>query len=207
MLLNIKPLEEYADKVHQYYDNHAKFHDGDSGYDLYCLEDQVVEPNEFAVKVPLGFSAEAVVKNSTHKMVAKMFKLTLQLFVAQFIAVLYLLNILPTVVVVILAIIGWGVNIRVSTKQYPTSYKLFLRSSTGCNTPIRLSNGTGIIDAGYRGQLMALVYNISDKPFTLKAGERYFQICSPTLGPIKAKVVEEISDTSRGDGGFGSTGK
>ncbi len=59
----------------------------------------------------------------------------------------------------------------------------------------------------FRGQLMAIVDNISDEPFTLKKGERYFQICTPTLGPIECTLVHTLSETSRGKGGLGSTGE
>ena len=95
----------------------------------------------------------------------------------------------------------------VSQRLKPASFYLFPRSSTGLKTPIRLSNSVGIIDSSYRGQLMAIVDNISDEPFTLKKGERYFQICTPTLGPIECTLVHTLSETSRGKGGLGSTGE
>lgn len=83
---------------------------------------------------------------------------------------------------------------------------LYPRSSTGSKTPIRLSNSVGIIDSGYRGEIMAFVDNISDNPFVLKKGYRYFQLCSPDLSPIQFKVVDKLTETSRGKSGFGSTG-
>ena len=93
-------------------------------------------------------------------------------------------------------------------RRQPASFYLFPRSSTGLKTPIRLSNSVGIIDSSFRGHLMAIVDNISDEPFTLKKGERYFQICTPTLGPIVCELVEtSLSRTSRGKGGLGSTGE
>jgi len=93
------------------------------------------------------------------------------------------------------------------TKKIPTGFYLYPRSSTGSKTPIRLSNSVGIIDAGYRGPLMAIVDNISDDDFTLKRGERYFQVCAPDLGPIQFKLVDTLSETTRGEEGFGSTGR
>lgn len=95
---------------------------------------------------------------------------------------------------------------RCEPRRKPTAFYLYPRSSTGSKTPIRLSNSVGVIDAGYRGPLMAILDNVSDEPFTMKKGERYFQVCSPDLCPITFELVEELSDTSRGDGGFGSTG-
>ena len=84
------------------------------------------------------------------------------------------------------------------------SYYLFPRSSI-VKTPLRLSNSVGIIDAGYRGNLMAYVDNIKDIPFTINCGERLFQICSPDLSPITFSLTDILSETSRGSGGFGST--
>nr|QBK87599.1 MAG: dUTP diphosphatase [Marseillevirus LCMAC201] len=87
-----------------------------------------------------------------------------------------------------------------------TGFYLYPRSSTGSKTPIRLSNSVGIIDAGYRGPLTAILDNVSDEPFTMKKGERYFQVCAPDLVPIRFTLVSELSDSSRGKYGFGSTG-
>ena len=85
------------------------------------------------------------------------------------------------------------------------SYYLYPRSSI-YKTPLRMANSVGIVDAGYRGNLKAAVDNISDEPYTVQAGQRLFQICSPTLDPLSLVRVNELSETSRGSGGFGSTG-
>jgi dUTP pyrophosphatase len=86
-------------------------------------------------------------------------------------------------------------------------YYLYPRSSLG-KTPLRLSNSVGIIDNEYRGTLKVWVNNTSDFPFEIKKGERYFQLCHPSLLPMKISVVERLNmNTSRGEGGFGSTGK
>ncbi len=86
------------------------------------------------------------------------------------------------------------------------SYYLYPRSSIS-KTPLRLSNSVGIIDAGYRGHIMAKVDNLSNEAFSIKAGDRLFQICMPDLkGPII--VVGSVEkNTERGSGGFGSTGR
>ena len=77
----------------------------------------------------------------------------------------------------------------------------------GAKTSLRLANSVGIIDAGYRGTLKAIVDNIDTKNKVMIAkGTRLFQICSPTLEPITYEVVETLSETSRGSGGLGSTG-
>lgn len=84
------------------------------------------------------------------------------------------------------------------------SYYLYPRSSIS-KTPLRMSNSVGIIDAGYRGNLMVSLDNISDEPFLIEKGQRLFQICSPTLDSITMELTDSLSDTSRGEGGFGST--
>ena len=97
-------------------------------------------------------------------------------------------------------------------------YYLYCRSSTGSKTPLRLSNSVGIIDSGYRGNIKACFDNINNSDinsgsnnFVLKQEERYTQLCPPNLEyPMKVVIVDNISDlgknTTRGVGGFGSTG-
>ena len=84
-------------------------------------------------------------------------------------------------------------------------YYLYPRSSIS-KTSLRLANSVGIIDAGYRGNLMAMVDNISDEPYQIQKGQRLFQICGRYLEPIHLELVEELSDSERGNNGFGSTG-
>lgn len=86
------------------------------------------------------------------------------------------------------------------------TYYLYPRSSIS-KTPLRMSNSVGIIDAGYRGNIMAALDNHSDEPYFIEKGTRLFQICCPILSQINMKIVDKLSDTSRGTGGFGSTGK
>lgn len=86
------------------------------------------------------------------------------------------------------------------------SYYLYPRSSIS-RTPLRMSNSVGIIDAGYRGTLKVAVDNTGAEPFTINRGDRLFQICSPDLSPIHMSVVTSLSETTRGTGGFGSTGQ
>lgn len=86
------------------------------------------------------------------------------------------------------------------------SYCLYLRSSTGVKTPLRLANHVGIFDAGYTGNVIAALDNIKDYNYTIKKGDRICQICHPTLLPLSLSVVDELQDSTRGEGGFGSTG-
>ncbi len=96
-----------------------------------------------------------------------------------------------------------GNNVNVVSN---VGYYLYPRSSLS-RTPLRLSNSVGIIDAGYRGTICAMVDNHSSEQYTVAAGERLFQICSSQLEPFMFELVDELSATSRGNGGFGSTGK
>jgi dUTPase len=104
-------------------------------------------------------------------------------------------------------------------KMYNTGYYMYPRSSIS-KTPLRLANSTGIIDAGYRGNLMGVFdvvnipNNLSDSreaDFFGRKLDRYVQICAPGLVPIIVQIVSSIEDlgeeTERGGGGFGSTGR
>lgn len=99
------------------------------------------------------------------------------------------------------------------SNQNPSPYYVYPRSSI-YKTPIRLANSVGIIDTGYRGNLCALIdihiNSENDKDYIIQKGSRLFQICSPNLKPIIVQIVnseDELGTTSRGQGGFGSTGK
>ena len=85
-------------------------------------------------------------------------------------------------------------------------YYLFPRSSIS-KTPLRLSNSIGLIDAGYRGEIMASCDNIKDIEYSIEEGQRLFQLVASDSSPISFSLVDELSETSRGTGGFGSTGK
>ena len=86
------------------------------------------------------------------------------------------------------------------------AYYLFPRSSIS-KTPLRMSNSIGLIDGGYRGEIMASCDNIKDFDFTIAKGQRLFQLVAVDSSPISYRVVKELSETTRGVGGFGSTGK
>ena len=85
-----------------------------------------------------------------------------------------------------------------------TGYSLYPRSSIS-KTPLMFSNSVGVIDSGYTGNLQMALYNVSDTDFTVEAGDRLCQIAGPQYNPIKFVLVSRLRDTSRGNGGFGST--
>jgi len=90
----------------------------------------------------------------------------------------------------------------------PSPYYLYARSSI-YKTPFVLANNVGIIDTGYRGNLCAALHNkVSNSSSLVKMGTRMTQICMPALCPnFHVRMVNKLSDTSRGTGGFGSTGE
>lgn len=87
-------------------------------------------------------------------------------------------------------------------------YFMFPRSSFS-KTPLILANHTGIIDSGYRGDLIGAFRNLDTEPYQVEKNTRLLQVCHPYLSPLYVVLVDvsELSNTSRGEGGFGSTGK
>lgn len=92
--------------------------------------------------------------------------------------------------------------------QLPEGWVAFIlpRSSIGAKTPLRLSNSTGVIDSGYRGEIRALYDNISDEPYQIHKGDRIAQMLVMPSYKFKANVVDSLEDSDRGEAGFGSTG-
>jgi dUTP pyrophosphatase len=97
----------------------------------------------------------------------------------------------------------------VNKKRIPQPYDLVPRSSI-YKTPFRQSNCIGIIDSGYRGELMAPIdvdqFALQSGPQFIKKDSRLFQIVMPNREPFRVELVKELDETYRGEGGFGSTG-
>lgn len=93
--------------------------------------------------------------------------------------------------------------------EIPEGYhgKIFLRSSIGAETKLRLANGTGIIDSDYRGEILLLIENIGQFTEYIQAGQRIAQLILESNTPLSIEIVETLSETERGSAGFGSTGK
>lgn len=97
------------------------------------------------------------------------------------------------------------------TKEFtPSAFTMEPRSSIS-KTPLMMANHIGIIDSGYRGNLLAAVRYLpgyDSSTYTLEPKTRLFQVCHPSLCPIYVMEVNEVelSNTMRGTGGFGSTG-
>ena len=67
--------------------------------------------------------------------------------------------------------------------------------------------GAGVIDEDYRGNVGVLLFNVSDKPFEFKKGDRVAQLIVKSYKSPEIKQVEQLDESNRGDGGFGSSGK
>jgi dUTPase len=98
-----------------------------------------------------------------------------------------------------------------SDKHYPTGFYMYPRSSLS-KTPLRLANSVGIIDSGYRGDLIgAFDCGTHGGQYLVLKNDKLVQICAPSLAPILVELVDSIEKlgdtTDRGEGGFGSTGR
>ena len=84
---------------------------------------------------------------------------------------------------------------------------IYARSSMGTKRGLAPANKVGVIDSDYRGEVMVALHNHGSEPQTINHGERIAQLLiTPVLSPA-FEVAEELDDTLRGAGGFGSTGK
>ncbi|MGI5888273.1 MAG: dUTP diphosphatase [Oscillospiraceae bacterium] len=93
--------------------------------------------------------------------------------------------------------------------QLPDRLKValvFARSGLASRHGIALSNGVGVIDSDYRGEVCVLLKNFSDEPYTITNGERIAQLMVTDAIQCGFTEVDELEDTDRGSGGFGSTG-
>lgn len=84
---------------------------------------------------------------------------------------------------------------------------VYARSSMGAKRGLAPANKVGVVDSDYRGEIRVVLLNHSKQPQTVEPGERVAQfVITPVLTPAY-REAEELSDTDRGVGGFGSTGK
>lgn len=80
------------------------------------------------------------------------------------------------------------------------------RSGLALKHGITVLNSPGTIDADYRGEVMVLLINFSDKDFVINDGERIAQMVIARYEQVEFKTVEELDETERGEGGYGHTG-
>jgi dUTP pyrophosphatase len=100
--------------------------------------------------------------------------------------------------------VGTGIALAI-----PGGYGGFVqpRSGLAFKHGIMLTNSPGLIDAGYRGELRVSLYNSGAEAFVVAAGERIAQLVIQRVEEPDFVVVEELGETTRGDAGFGSSGR
>ena len=81
------------------------------------------------------------------------------------------------------------------------------RSGLALKHGISMVNAPGLIDAGYRGEIMVILFNTSDTDFEVAVGDRIAQLVVQTVELAKFVAVEKLPDTERGETGFGSSGR
>ena len=103
---------------------------------------------------------------------------------------------------------GWTLytNVFVVHDGEPMALWLLPRSSLS-KTPLRMANSVGLIDASYRGTIRAAVDHRGDTPYTVRRGDRLFQLAAPSLCPLECMITDTLPPSERGEGGFGSTGR
>ena len=93
--------------------------------------------------------------------------------------------------------------------EFEPGYEVQIRARSGLAIKhgIGLVNGVGTIDSDYRGEIKVALINMSNEAFEIKNGERIAQMVVSPVVQAQIEPAEELSDTMRGTGGFGSTGK
>lgn len=104
-----------------------------------------------------------------------------------------------------------GQTVFISTglaMEIPEGYAGFVyaRSGLSCKRGLAPANKVGVVDADYRGEITVALHNHSDEPKTIEVNERIAQIVIAPFVHVTFDEVDELSDTVRGAGGFGSTG-
>jgi dUTP pyrophosphatase len=91
--------------------------------------------------------------------------------------------------------------------EFPDGWEAQIRGRSGLALKgITVPNSPGTIDADYRGEIKVLLHNSSDEDFTLAPGQRIAQLCFNQFQVVNLVQTDELSDSVRGEGGFGSTG-
>ena len=103
------------------------------------------------------------------------------------------------------AAIPTGIAIGLPSPDYVAL--IFARSSLGVKYGVTPANCVGVIDSDYRGEVMVGLQNSGDQDYTIQPGDRIAQLMISPVIQAQIQMVEELDDTARGAGGFGSTGK
>lgn len=98
-----------------------------------------------------------------------------------------------------------GIAIEMESADYVAI--IAARSSMAAKYGVTMANGIGVIDSDYRGEISVLLYNHSQEDFVIHPGDRVAQLLLLPVDLPYIVEVEELSQTQRGEGGFGSTGR
>jgi dUTP pyrophosphatase len=92
--------------------------------------------------------------------------------------------------------------------ELPPGYEGQLRPRSGLalKSGVTLLNSPGTVDADYRGEVKVIMINLGDQPFVVRRGDRIAQLVVARVEPVRIQVATELAPTTRGQGGFGSTG-
>lgn len=104
-----------------------------------------------------------------------------------------------------LKMVGTGLAIGLPDSGYVAL--VFARSGLAVRHGIALSNGVGVIDSDYRGEIKVGLCNHGSEPYTIAPGERIAQLVVMPVCSLPVLQVDSLEETARGQGGFGSTGK
>ena len=98
-----------------------------------------------------------------------------------------------------------GIAIALPSADYAAL--VFARSGLGIKKGVCLSNGVGVIDSDYRGEIGVGLVNLGREPYTVQPGDRIAQLMVVPVVQPTVTVAEDLDETDRGAGGFGSTGR
>ena len=103
------------------------------------------------------------------------------------------------------AMVPTGIAIQLPGSEYVAL--VYARSGLAVKHGVALSNCVGVIDSDYRGEIKVGLVNLSGKAYTIEPGERIAQLVITPVTQANIQLVDELDNTDRGAGGFGSTGK
>ena len=103
------------------------------------------------------------------------------------------------------AVIPTGLAMALPSADYVAL--VFARSGLGIKKGVCLSNGVGVIDSDYRGEIAVGLVNLSGEDYTVQPGDRIAQLMVVPVVQPAVTVVDDLDETERGAGGFGSTGR
>ncbi len=103
------------------------------------------------------------------------------------------------------AVVPTGIAVALPSRELAAF--VFARSGLAVKHGLGLLNGVGVIDSDYRGEILVGLVNQSDTPYEIRPGERIAQMIVMPVSLLPVFEAEELDDTARGAGGFGSTGK